>query len=120
MAQASILTTWGAVYTGRESMGLAVFQEVIMYYESAKAAGKLEDFKVGICEAGDVSALSGYMVAEGSASQIQAIVGDEAFKRLIAKATHVVPFTLVQAATGTAIPGSIERLLGARKELGIG
>ncbi|MCC6528187.1 MAG: hypothetical protein IT373_36405 [Polyangiaceae bacterium] len=119
MAQASILTTWGTVHVGRESMGLRVFQEVLTYYESAKAAGKLEDFKVGLCEAGDVGALSGYMVAEGSTAQVQAMFADEAFKRLVAKATHVVSFSMVSCSTGTAIPASIERLLGVRKELGI-
>jgi|SoiMethySBSTD1v2_1073268.scaffolds.fasta_scaffold1330048_2 hypothetical protein len=119
MAESSILTTWGAVHVGRETMGLGIFQEAIGYYMAAQQAGKLADFKVGICENGNMGNLAGYMVAEGSTEQIQAIWADEAYKRIVAKATHVVSFSMVTCATGSAVSGAVERLLGVRKELGI-
>ena len=109
MADTSLFTTWSAVFPTRETMGLGVFQEAIAYYEKRKAAGKLADFRVG----------SGYMIAEGSREQIQAIVDDEEFKRIVAKATHVVPFSISRCSTGTGVGASVERLLAVRKELGI-
>src|SRR5262245_51129585 len=120
MAESSILTTWGATYPGRETMGLGIFQEVIQYYETAKAEGRIAEFRVGITELGNIGDLSGYMLAEGTAGQVQTLLADAGFKKLLAKATHVVPFSVVSCATGTAIPSSVERLLTARGELGIG
>jgi hypothetical protein len=119
MAESSIFITWGLPHVGRESMGLQVFQEAIMYYEGLKGAGKLADLKVGVTEVGDVANHAGYMVAEGSRDQIQAILGDEAFRRIVTKAGHVVSFQISSCATGTGVPAAIERLLGVRKELGI-
>jgi hypothetical protein len=85
MAESSIFTTWGAVHVGRESMGLGVFQEAIASYTGAVQAGKLADFRVGICENGNLGKLAGYVVAEGSVEQIQAIWADEAYQRIVAK-----------------------------------
>ena len=117
--ESALYTTWSAVLVGREALGLAVFQEAIAYYEKRKAAGKIADFRIGITELGAVSEQSGYMIAEGSRDQIQAIVDDEDFKRIVVKATHVVPFSISRCSTGTAIGGAVERLLAVRKELGI-
>jgi hypothetical protein len=101
-------------------MGLMIFQEVINYYEKRKAAGKLAEFRVGITELGAISTQSGYMIAEGTQAQITELVNDEEFKRLITKATHVVPFSINRCATGAGVATAVERLLHVRKELGIG
>ena len=119
MSEASLYTTWEQVLVGRETLGLAVFQEVIGFYEKRKAAGQLAEVRVGLTELGAVSADNGYIVAEGSRAQIQAIVEDEEFKRLVAKATHAVRFSISRCVTGPAIGGAVERLLSVRKEMGI-
>jgi len=119
MSDTSLYTTWSAVFPGREALGLAVFQEAIGYYEKRKAAGKISELRVGITELGNVSRDAGYMIAEGSREQIQAIVDDPEFKKIIAKATHVVPFSISCCTTGAGIGSAVERLLGVRKEMGI-
>lgn len=120
MSDTSLFTTWSAVVPGRETLGLAVFQEAIGYYEKRKAAGKLADFKVAITELGAVSRDSGYMIAEGTKEQIQAILDDDEFKRIVTKATHVVPFSMSRCVTGKGIGAAVERMLAVRKEMGIG
>jgi len=118
-ADTAIYTTWSAAYVGRETMALTVFQEAVGYYEKKKASGKLGDVRVGIAQLGAVTTQSGYLVAEGTREQIQAILDDEEFARITAKATHVCPFAISRCTTGPGIGTAIERMLGVRKELGI-
>jgi len=119
MADASILITWGAVHTGRESMGLSVFQGAIGYYMDQKAKGNIEEFKVGITEVGRLAETAGYMLIEGSVDQLRKMVDSEDYKRLLTKAMHVVPVSVSHTVTGNAVMQAVERLVSVRNELGI-
>ena len=119
MADASILTTWGASLEGRETMGLGVFQAAIGFWEAHKEKGNIESFRVGISEVGNLTELSGYMLVEGSVAGLRKIVDSEEYKRLITKAVHVVPVSVAHNVTGPAVMTSVERLISVRSELGI-
>lgn len=119
MADASILTTWGASLAGRESMGLNVFQAAIGFWEEHRAKGNIESFRVGITEVGSLAETAGYMLVEGSVAQLRKIADSEEYKRLITKAVHVVPVTVSHNVTGNAVMQSVERLISVRNELGI-
>jgi len=119
MADASILTTWGTTHPGRETMGLAVFQAAIGFFQEQKAKGNIEEFKVGITEVGPLAQLNGYMLVEGSVAQLRALVDTEDYKRILTKAVHVVPVSVSHNVTGNAVMQSVERLVAVRNELGI-
>lgn len=119
MADASILTTWGGVFAGRETMGLSVFQGAIQFFQEHKSKGNIEEFKVGIAEVGRLSELGGYMLVEGSVAQLRKLIDSEEYKRIITKAVHVVPMSVSHNVTGAAVMQSVERLMAVRSELGI-
>ena len=119
MADASILTTWGSPFPGRENMGLGIFQAALAYWEEQKQKKNIEEYRVGIVEVGDIGKLSGYVVLEGSVAQLRKLVDTEEYKRLILKAAHVVPITITHNVTGGAVLQTVERLVSVRNELGI-
>jgi hypothetical protein len=120
MAEASVLILWGTNKTGRETMGLGVFQSAVGWFEKEKQAGRLDDVKVGIGDAGALSLTAGYLVAEGTNAQIGKLLENQEFKSLTLKAFHVVDgFQVLRCSTGTAIPSRIENLVAIRRELGI-
>ncbi|MBK9001780.1 MAG: hypothetical protein IPM35_39155 [Myxococcales bacterium] len=119
MADASILTTWGAVFPGRETMGLSVFQGAIGFFQDQKSKGNIEEFKVGITEVGELSKQAGYMLVEGSVAQLRKLIDSEDYKRLLTRAAHVVPVSVSHTVTGPAVMQAVERLIAVRNELGI-
>ena len=120
MAESSIFTSWGIPVPGRETKGLELFQEVVGFWIKQKAAGVIEDFRVGLATQGNYDALSGYLVVEGSKKAISEALESAEFRSQITRALHIVQnLSTVRCDTGTAIPGRIEEIVTARKQLGI-
>jgi hypothetical protein len=120
MANAAIISSWGANVAGREAMGLGVFMGAVQYFTERKAAGEIEDLRIYLAAQGNLSEVAGHMIVEGSAAQIAALTEREDYRTLIVKAVHIVHnFNSTTYHTGDEIMKRIEMLQAARKELGI-
>jgi hypothetical protein len=120
MAESSSFCSWGTPITGRETKGLEVFQEALGFFARLKGAGTIEDFRVGLTNQGNSEQLSGYLIVEGSKAAMAALAENREYLNLVDRAVHVVhSFMIVGCDTGTAISARIERILAARKQLGI-
>ena len=120
MAESSIFFSWGIPVPGRESKGLEVFQEALAFWGTQKAAGGIEDYKVGIAAQGSYAIFSGYLIVEGSRKNIAAALDSKEVHSLLDRAAHIVQnLTVVRCDTGSAIPQRIEQIVFARNQLGI-
>lgn len=120
MADRSIHISWGRNPSGRETMGLGVFQAAVQYSAGLEKNGKIESFRLGIARQGNISTHAGFMLMEGSQEQIRDVLDDSAFQDLVIKASHCVEdLRVVECVAGDGVPARIERLVAVRSELGI-
>jgi hypothetical protein len=121
MADSAIVITWGTPLVGREAMSLNLFMEVIQFWEGKKAQGAVSDFRSYLAGNGAISAQGGFMLIEGDRTKLDALQDSDDFRNHLVKAIHMLSGVEVRSYdTGAAIGKNVERVLGIRKQLGIG
>ena len=120
MSNAALFVSWGRPMVGRETKALEVFSQVMEFYATQKAKGKISDFRTYLTTNGELSQLGGFMIIEGSVAQCRELVDSEDYQKLLLKGGHVIEnLQAVHLATGDEIQKTIGRVLEVRKQLGI-
>ena len=120
MANASLLTTWGNPIPGRENQGLELFMSIVQKYTGLQAEGKIASHSAHIATGGNTNDFGGAMIVEGEITQLRDLIDSDWYRDTFIKARHLVDnINEVHCLTGDAIQGNIERVVKARKELGI-
>jgi hypothetical protein len=120
MADSALVIHWGTPHVGREAASLALFTEVMQYWEGQKASGAVTDFRTYIATNGSVTDRGGFMVIEGSRESLDKLSNGEDYRRHLVKAIHMLSGVDVRRFdTGPQIGNAVERILAVRKELGI-
>ncbi len=88
MADRVLFIGWGPPVRGRELRGLEVFTEALGLLGRMQQDGRIEGFDVCLLEPN--ADLAGFVVARGSAEQIDALRGDDEFRRSTADAALIV------------------------------
>ena len=107
MAEAGLFIGWGEPVTGREAKGLEVFGEALSYWAKAEQDGRIESSETVLLSphGGD---LAGFTLARGSEAQIAAVRAEDAFERLITRASLIVHNVgVVDATLGDGLEASI-------------
>jgi len=88
MADRMLLISWGAPVRGREELGLEVFTDALGLLGRMQQEGRIESFDVALLRPnGD---MNGFVIARGSAAQIDALQHDDEFVRSTADAMMIV------------------------------
>jgi hypothetical protein len=88
MADRVLFIGWGAPVRGAEERGLEVFNEALGLLGRMQQDGRIESFDVALLEPnGD---LNGFVIARGTAEQIDAVRADEEFLRNTTDAQLIV------------------------------
>jgi len=120
MSNAALYIRWGAPIAGRETKALEVFNAVLEYNTRLKKDGKIAAHNTYLATTGNQTSFGGFMVTEGDVAQLRAVVDSNEFQTLLVKAHQVVSnVEVAHCSTGPEIAKTVERLLSARKELGI-
>ncbi|MGB8224278.1 MAG: hypothetical protein WCF10_16935 [Polyangiales bacterium] len=120
MANASLVITWGNSVPGRESQSLELFMGILQKYTGLQAEGKIQGHSAHLATSGNSNNLAGAMIIEGEITQLRDLIDSDWYRDMIIKARHLVDnINEVHCVTGDAIQGNIERVVKARKELGI-
>jgi hypothetical protein len=89
MADRILFIGWGATVRGREERGLEVFGAAVGFYGRCQEEGRIESFNVVLLEPHG-GGLAGYMELRGSADQLNALRGDDEFRRITIDASLIV------------------------------
>ena len=120
MANASLVVTWGNSVPGRENQGLELFMGIMQKYTGLQAEGQIERYSAHQATSGNTNNFGGAMIIEGEITQLRDLIDSDWYRDMIIKARHLVDnINEVHCLTGDAIQGNIERVVKARKELGI-
>jgi hypothetical protein len=120
MANASLVITWGNAIPGRENQSLELFMGVVQKYTGLQAEGQIERYSAHMATSGNTNDFGGAMIVEGEITQLRDLIHSDWYRDTIIKARHLVDnLNEVHCVTGDAIQGNIERVVKARKELGI-
>ena len=120
MANASLVITWGNSIPGRENQSLELFMGIVQTYTGLQAEGKIAGHSAHMATGGNTNNFAGAMIIEGEITQLRDLIDSDWYRDTIVKARHLVDnINEVHCFTGDAIQGNIERLVKARKELGI-
>ena len=117
MADAALFTGWGPPVRGREQKGLEVFGEALAFWGRQQESGAIEGFEVTFLypHGGD---LDGFILAKGSAEQIDAVRRSDELQRLNVRAAQIVEnFGVVDAAVGDGIEEQVSLYQEAINEL---
>lgn len=88
MADRCLTITWKDPARGAEARALEVFNEALGILGRRQQEGSIESFDVALLDPNDT--LSGYLMIRGSREQIDALRGDEEFRRNTVEATLCV------------------------------
>jgi hypothetical protein len=107
MADAGLFIGWGEVVRGREERALAVFSETLAFYGEMQSDGRIESFDVCLLSPHG-GELGGFVLLQGSEAQMDAVRHDEAFQRLMARASLIIDdLGIVDASVGEGLQRSI-------------
>jgi hypothetical protein len=88
MADRVLFIGWGGAVRGLEERGLEVFNEALGLLGRMQQDGRIEGFDVCLLEPN--GELAGFVLARGSAEQIDAVRRDDEFRRSTADAQLIV------------------------------
>jgi hypothetical protein len=89
-------------------------------YTGLQAEGQIERYSAHLATSGNTNNFGGAMIIEGEITQLRDLIDSDWYRDMIIKARHLVDnINEVQCLTGDAIQDDIERVVKARKELGI-
>jgi hypothetical protein len=100
MAKGALFVGWGAAVAGREAKALQVFGEAIQYYTRLQGRGAIDGFEPVALQphGGD---LAGFLLVKGDREKLAALLVDDEFINLNARAQLVVTnFGVVLGHTG--------------------
>ena len=100
MAKGALFVGWGPAVVGREGKALQVFGEAIEYHMQLQARGTIDSFEPVALDphGGD---LAGFLVVKGDRNKLAALLVDDEFVNLNARAQLVVTnFGVVLGHTG--------------------
>jgi hypothetical protein len=88
MAEAALCSVWGSAIPGREKQALNVFNDMVQWWSGLQQEGKIERFDVTILapSGGDVA---GFLVARGTAAQLDALRRRKDYQQQLARALLV-------------------------------
>jgi hypothetical protein len=97
MAEAALCVAWGAAARGREKAALDVFNESMQYWGRLQQDGKIERFDVAMLapSGGD---LGGFILARGTAQQLDALRRDGEFQEILNRVQMIVDRLLINDA----------------------
>ncbi|MGZ4583910.1 MAG: hypothetical protein ACXVYI_06075 [Mycobacterium sp.] len=97
MAEAALCVAWGTPARGREKAALGVFNESMQYWERLQQSGKIERFDVAMLapSGGD---LGGFILARGTASQLDALRRDGEFQEILNRVQMIADRVLINDA----------------------
>ena len=81
MGQTGLFIGWGAAVPDRETKGLEVFDESLVYWRRLKRDGRIEDFQVVLLYP-HASNLEGFALLHATVEQLNELDADEEFLRL--------------------------------------
>jgi hypothetical protein len=85
MAEAALCTHWGTPIPGREKQALKVFNETVQWWARVQQEGKIERFDVTVL-APSGGAVAGFLVARGTAEQIDSLRRSKEYQQQLARA----------------------------------
>jgi fructose/tagatose bisphosphate aldolase len=89
MAEAALCQLWGAVVPGREKEALNVYNETMQYWAGLQQEGKIERFEVTVL-APSGGEVTGFLVARGTAGQIDSLRRTKEYQQRVARVQLVV------------------------------
>jgi hypothetical protein len=93
---------------------------IVQKYTGLQAEGKIASHSAHIATGGNTNDFGGAMIVEGEITQLRDLIDSDWYRDMIIKVRHLVDnINEVHCLTGDAIQGNIERVVKARKELGI-
>ena len=89
MAEAALCTVFGEPVPGREKQALSVYNDTMQYWGRLQQEGKIERFDITVLTptGGDVT---GFIVARGTAEQIDSVRRTKEFQQLLNRVQLVV------------------------------
>lgn len=113
-----VLIRWGQVVPGREEQSLALFGEVVSYFESLRAEGKLTSYEPYLFSTSDFETEQGFFLIKGPVTEIFSMIDSDAYKTLVTKAMILLHHVNISLLTvGDEIAGQLDRFDKARMEL---
>jgi hypothetical protein len=97
MAEAALCVAWGSAARGREKVALDVFNDSMQYWSRLQQDGKIERFDVAMLapSGGD---LGGFILARGTAQQLDALRRDAEFQEILNRVQMIVDRLLLNDA----------------------
>lgn len=86
---AALVIEWGTPTPGRESRALEEFFSHVQWWTELKAKGTIGDFRLYGTNSGQLGTGAGFIIVEGSLSQIQAFSASDDFRRSISRVSLV-------------------------------
>lgn len=106
MADRVLFVGWGESVAGREERGLQVFTDALGLLGRMQQEGRIDSFDTVLLEPN--GELAGFVLVRGTAQQIDALRGDEEFRRNTADASLIVQrLTHIEGYTNEAIAQEI-------------
>ena len=89
MAEAALCQLWGAIVPGREKQALNVYNDTMQYWAGLQQEGKIERFEVTVL-APSGGEVTGFLVARGTAGQIDSLRRTKEYQQRVARVQLVV------------------------------
>lgn len=116
--ETGLMIRWGKVIPGREEQALALFTEVVAYYEGLKKEGKLSSYEPFLHRTADFGVEQGFFILKGPVQEIFAIMESDAFKGFTTKGLLLLDhFTVEMLIVGDEVLGQLDRYDKARTAL---
>ncbi len=113
MAEAALCTVWGAPIPGREKQALNVYNQVMQWWAGLQQEGKIERFDVTVL-APSGGEVAGFLVARGTAEQIDSLRRSKEYQQQIARAQLIASHLSVSDAY---VDEGLAQIMGVAQEV---
>lgn len=108
--EAGLRIGWGKLRAGKEKEAMTLFQDAVTYYGKKMADGKISFFEPFFTTTGELTSDGGFFIVKGPITEIFAILEDEAYKEITARAFYLIDtFKVDLLAVGEEIGRQMER-----------
>ena len=113
MAEAALCQRWGAIIPGREKEALNVYNGTMQYWAGLQQEGKIERFEVTVL-APSGGEVAGFLVARGTAEQIDSLRRTKEYQQRFARVQLVVSHLSV---TDAYVDEGLAQIMGQYQEV---
>lgn len=118
MSTAALMMEWGMPIEGREGKSVEVFMASIGWLTELKASDKIEDFRTYGAITGNHTERTGFVLIEGSATQIAELQESETWRRHVVRCVTVCKNLRVNSLeAGEAVTQRMHRFNAVTKDV---